>query len=93
MYDPETAALIRRARAIRGVSPDGLPEQLTEAFTQLVGYRMALATSPKVPVATIRSLRQMANVYELEAILSQERDRSKAAAFVSGTAHRLLGPV
>ena len=90
MYDPETAALIRRARAIRGVSPDGLPERLTDAFTQLVGYRMALATSPKVPAATIRSLRQMANVYELEAILSQERDRSKAAAFVSGTAHRLL---
>lgn len=90
MYDPETAALIRRARAIRGVSPEDLPERLTEAFTQLVGYRMALASSAKVSAATIRSLRQMANVYELEAILTEQRDRSRAAAFVSGTAHRLL---
>jgi superfamily II DNA/RNA helicase len=90
MYDPETAALIRRVRAIRGVSPDNLPERLTDAFTQLVGYRMAMTTSRKVSAATIRSLRQMANVYELEAILTEERDRRRAAAFVSGTAHRLL---
>jgi superfamily II DNA/RNA helicase len=90
MYDPETAALIRRARAIRGISPEGLPERLTDAFTQLVGHRMTLAASPKVPEATIRALRQMANVYELEAVLSQEPGQRSAAAFVSGTAHRLL---
>lgn len=87
MFDPDTAALIQSAPDLPGQPATRLPIRLTGAYARLVAARLNRGvdqTDPKTELAEI------ADTYELIAVLSEAADERRAAAFVAGTANQLL---
>ena len=96
MYDPITADLIRGVPpTFTGLDLDSLPERLTHAFTQLAALRLEIGAAGRhqnelgLP-HRLSELRRLAAALEAHAILLPRHETAQSAAFVAGTAHRLL---
>lgn len=87
MFDPETAAFLRSAPALPTLASDRIPLELTEAYAQLVTAR--LREDPADPSARAR-LANIADTYELIAVVSNDRDEKRASSFVAATAQQIL---
>lgn len=96
MYDPQTEELIRNAPALEGLNVDELPRLLTEHFSEISASRLALsaatpADSERLALIDER-LRRLAHTYEvMVCVLPTHHPQRASAAFVSATAHTLLG--
>jgi ATP-dependent RNA helicase HelY len=91
MFDVETTRLIQAAPALRGVRPEFLPQELTSAYTELVALRLREDEPDRGQLARIERLGRLATVYEAAVDTGAEGEARRAAAFVSATAHQLLG--
>lgn len=87
MFDPDTAAFLRSAPALPTLASDRIPLELTEAYAQLVTAR--LREDPTDLPARAR-LANIADTYELIAVVSDNKDDKRASAFVAATAQQIL---
>lgn len=87
MFDPETAAFLRSAPDLPTLASDRIPLELTEAYAQLVTARLREDTAD--PPARAR-LANIADTYELIAVVSENRDEKRASSFVAATAQQIL---
>jgi len=93
MYDESTSSLIRSAPELPGLDLDNLPDQLSNAFAEIVSARIALrdAATPAEEISeTIAFARRLAATNEALVATSPERENRRAAGFVAATAHRLV---
>ena len=88
MFESETERLIRAAPALREIEPERIPQLLSEDFTEIVLSGVRATT--EFEVARLERLRRMASIYEALTDLGTSGQGRRAAAFVAGTAHRLL---
>jgi hypothetical protein len=95
MFDAVTATLIRTAPALSGVNPLTLPQELTQAYSDLVVLRLRGVAPADDPdqLQTLQRLKRIADIYEAAADTGTSGDTRRAAAFVAATAHQLLGNV
>ena len=95
MFDATTAELIRSAPALSGVDPLTLPQELTRAYSDLVVLRLKGVSQTRTPISSrlLRRLKRIADIYEAAVDTGTHGDTRRAAAFVAGTAHQLLGRV
>jgi hypothetical protein len=95
MFDVETSSLIRAAPALRGVAPETLPQELTGIYAELVTLRLREddLTSQPDRIRLLERLSRIATIYETLADTGAESEPRRAAAFVAGTAHQMLGKV
>ena len=89
MFDARTAALLRQAPSVPGLSAEDLPQTLTRHYASLVSRRLRGADTNIVgpdpwPVDRI------ADVYEIVASLEEDSELRRAAAFVAGTAQQII---
>ena len=93
MYDESTASLIRSAPDLPDLDRERLPDQLSQAFAEIVSARIALREdeTPSDGIArTIAFARRLAATYEAMVTTTPERDDRRAAAIVAATAHQLV---
>ena len=95
MFDAQTAALIRRAPAIRGVDPAVLPQDLTRAYAELVALRLRQGDPGADAAQELQHdrLLKIATVYEALVDTAGEFGDRRGSAFVAGTAYQILGRV
>jgi ATP-dependent RNA helicase HelY len=95
MFDATTAALIRQAPAIRGVDPATLPQDLTQAYAELVALRLREGEPGADAARELRHdrLLKVAAVYEALVDTASDLADRRGAAFVAGTAYQILGRV
>jgi hypothetical protein len=95
VFDIETATLIRQAPSLADVDADTLPQLLTSIYAELVALRLRGDTieTHAERLSVLEHLRTLASVYEAVADTGAEGEPRRAAAFVSGTAHQMLGRV
>ena len=95
MFDAETSRLIRSAPALRGVASETLPQELTGIYAELVGLRLREDESISQPdrIRLLERISRIAPIYETLADTGAEAEPRRAAAFVAGTAHQMLGKV
>lgn len=95
MYDDVTSALIRSTPRVDGFEPDRLPELLTQCYTKISTLRLQVTQGQETTdgelLETVSSLRTLATTLEIYAVLSPQAGDREAAAFVSASAHQLLG--
>jgi superfamily II DNA/RNA helicase len=93
MFDPNTVQLMSRAPTLEGLDLAALPQQLTDAYAQIVSERIRLRelaeTTPEHSELdrTIQRLRRLAFTNEALVSALPNRDDRQAAAFVGGAAH------
>jgi len=95
MFDAGTAALIRSAPAVEGVDPEGLPQELTLIYAQLVALRLQ-AADPDAAIErapNLDRLLRVAAVYEAITDTALDPADRQAAAFVAATAYQIVGRV
>jgi DEAD/DEAH box helicase len=93
MFDADTAKLIRAAPVVSEVNPELLPQELTRVYAELVALRLRErepSTNSDL-LDRITSLGRVAAIYEGAVDTGAEGEQRRAAAFVSATAHGLLG--
>lgn len=93
MYDERTADLIRSAPDLPGLDRNRLPEQLSQAFAEIVSARIALrdTETPAGDISeTIAFARKLAATNEVLVTTSPERENRRAASFVAASAHQLV---
>ncbi len=95
MFDAETARLIRAAPALTGVDPQILPQELTSIYTELVAMRLRFGEEEPGAdrIEQIQRLGRIAAIYEAAVDTGADDERRRGAAFVSATAHQLLGRI
>jgi ATP-dependent RNA helicase HelY len=95
MFDSVTAALIRRAPAIRGVDPAILPQDLTRAYAELVALRLRQGGSRADTARELQHdrLLKIASIYEALVDTAHDLGDRQGSAFVAGTAYQILGRV
>jgi ATP-dependent RNA helicase HelY len=95
MFDAQTAALIRRAPAIRGVDPTILPQDLTRAYAELVALRLRQGDPGADAARELQHdrLLRIATVYEALVDTARDFGDRRGSAFVAGTAYQILGRV
>jgi ATP-dependent RNA helicase HelY len=95
MFDTETAQLIRTAPALTGVDPNTLPQELTDAYAQLVALRLRTGSITDDAEYTERlvRLRRIAAIYEAAVDRGTEGATRRAAAFVAATSQQILARV
>lgn len=95
MFDTETAQLIRSAPGVEGIDPERLPEFLTECFTLISTVRLRITEGGlergSELTEKLQKLRMLSFALEVFAALTDNTEQREAAAFVSATAHQLLG--
>ena len=94
MFDPSTAALIRRAPPLDDLDTDNLPDQLSATYAKIVTTRLRLRSGGAGDTDELKTLiadtRRLASTNEAFVSASPERDDRAAAAFVAATAHQLV---
>ena len=97
MFDPATAALVRSARALPGLNPDALVEQLTSAYVDIAAARLALDIAADQPGPDLGGLlsrmRRLADTYESYITLDLFPEQSRSAAFVAGAARQVTARI
>lgn len=88
MFDPETAALLRSAPGVPGLTPDRIPLELTNAYAQLVTARLR---GDRADEAARARLANIADTYELIAVVTDDGEHRRASSFVAATAQQILG--
>lgn len=88
MFDAPTEQLIRHSPKLSSFDTSTLPQTLTEAFTKIV--LLALKPSEDATTDANEKLLRLAAVYEALVNNGTHGVSQKAAAFVAGTAYRLL---
>ncbi len=95
MFDASTTELIHAAPPIAGVNPQTLPQELTQAYADLVVIRLkgGRDTTDLAQLQTFQRLKRIADIYEGAVDTGTDGDQRRAAAFVAATAHQLLGRI
>ena len=91
MFDSVTAALLRSAPALPGLSPDDLPSLFTLHYTELVSVR--LRGDPNTFEEQFShewTLDKIADAYELLVSTLEDSQQKRASAYVAATAHQIL---
>lgn len=93
MFDAETAQLIRAAPGLREVDPALLPQELTRVYAELAGLRLRGVDPAADPEfrERLERLMKLATIYEAAVDTGATGTARRAAAFVAGTAHQILG--
>lgn len=93
MFDPNTVELMSRAPALEGLDLASLPQQLTDAYVQIVTERIRLREAvgseslSQTLDDAIQRLRRLAFTNEALVSALPSREDRRAAAFVGGAAH------
>lgn len=94
MFDPQTARLIRDVPRLTGLDVDRLPQRLTQAFAEIVAFRVRMGPAagdlPAKLVSELESFRRMAHTFESVVALLPSRSDRAASAYVAAQAHHLL---
>ena len=91
MFDSVTAALLRSAPPLPGLSPEELPSLLTFHYAELVSWRLRGEAETTIEQTPQRwSLEKIADAYELLVSTLDEPKARRSAAFVAATAHQIL---
>lgn len=95
MFDPATSALVRAARALPGLDPGTLVEQLTAAYVDVATTRLALSADGAAPdLAALRSrMSRLADTYESYTALDLFPEQARSAAFVAGAARQVTASI
>lgn len=93
MFDPVTAALIRSIEGLEGLDTNRLPEQLTQAFTEIVAARIQLGQIPadnqRINEA-IDQFSRLANTLQPWVLLEPERANAAGVAYVAAQSHLVV---
>ncbi len=87
MFDSDTAALLRSAPAVPGLDADRIPLELTAAYAQLVTARLR---GDHADAPARAKLSNIADTYELIAVVSNDAAEKRASSFVAATAQQIL---
>jgi superfamily II DNA/RNA helicase len=94
MFDQETRQLIQNAPAISDIDTDRLPEELSQFFVEIASLRLTMASGIAQLDNGLRSrlmrLRELASTYASYVAAGVAVEQTEPAAYVSGTAFRLL---
>ena len=94
MFDPSTAALIRRVPPLEDLDRQNLPDQLSATYAKIVTTRLRLRSGEGVDTDELQTLiadtRRLAFTNEAFVSASPDREDRAAAAFVAATAHQLV---
>ncbi|CAK7033169.1 MAG: hypothetical protein DESF_01396 [Desulfovibrio sp.] len=91
MFDSVTAALLRSAPALPGLSPDELPSLFTLHYTELVSVRLRGDThTVDEPFSQEWTLDKIADAYEFLVSTLEDSQQKRASAYVAATAHQIL---
>ena len=90
MFDARTAALLRQAPSVPGLSAEELPQALTRHYASLVSRRLRGADTNESGRAEPWPIDRIADAYEIVASLEEEPELKRAAAFVAGTAQQII---
>jgi superfamily II DNA/RNA helicase len=94
MFDPATAQFIRSAPALPGLDPIDLVDELTSAYVEIASARLAVGQTETAQAVNLAALvdrmSRLADTYEGQIILELNPARSKAAAFVAGSARQVI---
>jgi ATP-dependent RNA helicase HelY len=96
MFDAASERLIRDAPQLQGIDTARLPQTLTQDFAEiaLLGLRFGDDQETSLTLdARTKRLRELAAVYEALVDRGTDGETQRAAAFVAGTAYRLLSDV
>jgi hypothetical protein len=89
MFDPDTAALLRRAPELPGLDPNNLPQPFTRHYADLVSARLRGAEQT-ISSGAEWPLERIADTYELITSVHTDLEIRRASAFVAGTAQQIL---
>jgi hypothetical protein len=93
MFDPFTAAFLRRAPGLPDLDPATLPQTLTSRYAELVARRLRQAEGGEISEEEHGGawpLTRIADAYELVTSIHGDPNIRRAAAFVAGTAQQIL---
>lgn len=90
MFDPISAALLRSAPGVRGLTSQNIPRLLTLHYANLVSARLRGASDDLAQAGDLWPLERIADTYELITSLSSDGAIRAASAFVAGTAQQIL---
>jgi superfamily II DNA or RNA helicase len=92
MYDPITVAMIGNARALVGLNPSDLAQELTSAHIEIAAVRLALGDPTPESMDdlanALRRLARLADIYEAEIVLNLNLTHTKSMAFVAASARQ-----
>jgi hypothetical protein len=95
MFDAVTSELMRQAPALEGVDPSTLPQELTDAYAELVVLRLRggtlAAAGDQRP--RLERIKRIADIYEAAVDAGTDGASRRAAAFVAATRHQMLGRI
>jgi len=93
MFDPATAAIVRGAPALNGLSAEDLVEELTRAYVDIAAARLAVDAADDQARPDLLALRarmiRLADIYEGQVVLDLFPAQSRSAAFVAGSARQV----
>lgn len=91
MFDPVTAAFLRRAPALPDLNPQTLPQTLTARYAELVARRLRQSEgAAEGGTEGPWPLTRIADAYELVTSIHDDPETRRAAAFVAGTAQQII---
>ncbi len=92
MFDPATAELLSKAPDVPGLEASEIPQILTRQYASLVSKRLrGVETSGPKKRKVEWPLERIADTYEIIASVTENEEDRKSAAFVSATAHQIMG--
>jgi len=94
MFDPVTEAIIKGSRALTGLDPSTLAEELTNVHIEIAAARLALSApndeSSGYLKEALKRLSRLADAYEAEIILGLNPGFTKSMAFVAASARQAI---
>jgi len=92
LFDPTTAELLRKAPSVPDLEAAEIPQILTRQYASLVSKRLrGVQSSGAKKRKSEWPLERIADTYEIIASVTENQEDRKAAAFVSATAHQIMG--
>jgi hypothetical protein len=94
MFDPVTRRFLATAPALPGLAPEALADEFTRTFVEISAARLTLTSMEPEQLDQLAELSErmgrIANVFEAQVILGLAGDRTRAAAFVAGSARQVV---
>lgn len=94
MFDPVTREFLASAPSLPGLPAEALADEFTATYIEIAAARLTLAASDPQSFDHLAELAErmgrIANVLESQVILGMAGERSRAAAFVAGSARQVV---
>ena len=94
MFDPVTRQFLTTAPSLPALPAETLADEFTNAYIEIAAARLALTQTDAAPLDHMASLSErmgrIANVLESQVILDLAGPRTRAAAFVAGSARQVV---